>query len=99
MNTAADTPRAEPCEGNACFRNPRLLVLALLLIVVAGLSSFELLPRREDPRITPRFALVLTRLPGEGRPSVIVGVARSGGTVSISGSSSGGVPAAMNAPK
>ena len=50
--------------GNLYFRNTRLLVLTIALIVVAGLAAFTLLPRREDPRITPRFGLVLTPYPG-----------------------------------
>ena len=50
--------------GNAFYRNPRLLVLTILLIVVAGSSAFSLLARREDPELTPRFALITTPYPG-----------------------------------
>lgn len=46
------------------FRNPRLMVLFLALVLVSGLSSYELLPRREDPELSGRFATVVTRLPG-----------------------------------
>ena len=46
------------------YRNRRLLVLALLLIVAAGVHALLVLPRQEDPRITTRFALILTPLPG-----------------------------------
>lgn len=46
------------------YRNPRLLVLTICLILVAGLSSFSLLPRMEDPELTQRFAIVTTRYPG-----------------------------------
>ncbi|PIE24223.1 MAG: acriflavine resistance protein B [Planctomycetota bacterium] len=50
--------------SNAFFRNPRLVVLTLLVILVAGLSALELLPRREDPKLTGRFGSVTTRFPG-----------------------------------
>lgn len=46
------------------YRKPRLLVLCLSLILVAGLSSFAVLPRLEDPEIRQRWALVLTPFPG-----------------------------------
>ncbi|MEM7307433.1 MAG: efflux RND transporter permease subunit [Planctomycetota bacterium] len=46
------------------FRRPRLTVLVLALILVAGFSALEVLPRREDPELTSRNALVVTRFPG-----------------------------------
>lgn len=46
------------------YDNRRLLVLAIALIVVAGLSSFFVLPRMEDPVLTQRAAIINTRLPG-----------------------------------
>ncbi|MDC0935928.1 efflux RND transporter permease subunit [Pirellulales bacterium] len=46
------------------YRNRRLLVLAIVLIVVAGLSAYESLPRLEDPELIPRNAIVTTRFPG-----------------------------------
>ena len=46
------------------FREQRLIVLIIALIVVAGLSSLAVMPRMEDPVLTPRVALVVTRLPG-----------------------------------
>ena len=46
------------------FRNGHLLVLAVLVIAMAGLSALSNLPRIEDPRITTRNALVLTQFPG-----------------------------------
>ena len=49
---------------NLFFRRPRLLVLTLGLIVVAGLSALEVLPRREDPELVTRNALIVTRYPG-----------------------------------
>jgi multidrug efflux pump subunit AcrB len=46
------------------YRNVHLLVLALLVVVMAGLSALSNLPRIEDPRITTRNALIITNLPG-----------------------------------
>ncbi|MEM7812457.1 MAG: efflux RND transporter permease subunit [Planctomycetota bacterium] len=46
------------------YRNPRLVVLTVALISVAGLSSFQVLPRLEDPLLVSRVALVTTSLPG-----------------------------------
>lgn len=53
-----------PSRLDLFHRKPRLLVLTMLLLIVAGGSSLQLLPRAEDPRLTPRFATVLTRYPG-----------------------------------
>ena len=49
---------------NLFYRNPRLLILTLILIVIWGLSSFQLIPRMEDPEIINRWADVNTFLPG-----------------------------------
>ncbi|MEM8864529.1 MAG: efflux RND transporter permease subunit [Planctomycetota bacterium] len=46
------------------YDNRRLLVLVIALIAVAGLSSFYLLPRMEDPVLTQRVAVINTRFPG-----------------------------------
>ena len=46
------------------YRNLRLLVLALILIVVWGLTSLQALPRLEDPNLVSRNAIVTTYLPG-----------------------------------
>ena len=46
------------------FQNRRLLVLTLVLIVATGGFALLQLPRQEDPTLTPRFGLVLTRLSG-----------------------------------
>jgi multidrug efflux pump subunit AcrB len=46
------------------YRNVHLLVLALLVIVMAGISALSNLPRIEDPRITTRNALIITNFPG-----------------------------------
>ncbi len=50
--------------SNLFYRNPRLLVLTICLIVVSGLSASMVLPRIEDPQLTKRVALVRTALPG-----------------------------------
>ena len=52
------------------FDNRRLLVLSLSLILVAGLSSFYILPRMEDPVLTQRAAIVNTLYPGAGAERV-----------------------------
>ncbi len=49
---------------NLFFRNRRLLVLSVALIAVAGFSSLQVLPRMEDPLLTPRFGIINTRFPG-----------------------------------
>lgn len=50
--------------GNLFYRNTRLLILTVILIFVWGLSSFQLLPRLEDPELTNRVATVTTLFPG-----------------------------------
>ncbi|MGE0710393.1 MAG: efflux RND transporter permease subunit [Planctomycetota bacterium] len=54
-------------EGNLSdlfYRRPRLLLLALALIVSAGLSALMVLPRAEDPTLAGRVARVVVRYPG-----------------------------------
>ena len=46
------------------YRDTRLLVLVVCLIVVAGLSSFHVLPRMEDPLLVERAGSVTTLFPG-----------------------------------
>ncbi|EAQ07702.1 efflux RND transporter permease subunit [Yoonia vestfoldensis] len=46
------------------FRQPRLVVLALLVILSAGVSSLASIGRQEDPTITNIFATVTTVFPG-----------------------------------
>ena len=46
------------------YRNPRLLILTICLILVGGLAAFQLLPRLEDPELTQRFATIRTIYPG-----------------------------------
>ncbi len=49
---------------HAFVRNPRLQVLIITLLLVAGLAALATLPRTEDPRVTNRVATVLTPWPG-----------------------------------
>ena len=46
------------------YRCPRLLVLTVGLILIAGWSSFHVMPRMEDPPLTQRAAALHTHLPG-----------------------------------
>lgn len=46
------------------YRNPRLLTLTICLVLVAGLSAYNTMPRLEDPELTKRFGMVKTYLPG-----------------------------------
>ena len=46
------------------YRNIRLLILAILIIVTWGISSFFTLPRLEDPELTSRVAVITTFWPG-----------------------------------
>ncbi len=46
------------------YKNRRLLMLAIALIVVTGLSSVYVLPRLEDPVLKQRAALIHTSFPG-----------------------------------
>ena len=50
--------------SNLFFTQPRLLALTLLLIVVAGFASLQLLPRAEDPELLPRNVQIFTAFPG-----------------------------------
>ncbi|MDJ0719422.1 MAG: efflux RND transporter permease subunit [Prochloraceae cyanobacterium] len=46
------------------YRNSRLLILSIFLILVWGLSSWQILPRMEDPEFSQWNAYITTRLPG-----------------------------------
>ncbi len=46
------------------FRQPRITILLICLIIVSGLSSFFVLPRMEDPLLTERVAMINTVFPG-----------------------------------
>lgn len=46
------------------YRNRRLLVLTIALILVAGSAAYQSLPRLEDPELIARNSIVTTRVPG-----------------------------------
>ena len=46
------------------YRNRRLLVLTIALIIVAGSAAYDSLPRLEDPELVARNSIVTTRVPG-----------------------------------
>ena len=48
----------------AAIEKDRVTVVILLFLIVAGLAAYQGLPRTEDPEVTFRRAVVLTRLPG-----------------------------------
>ncbi|WP_051202138.1 efflux RND transporter permease subunit [Ferrimonas senticii] len=48
----------------ALVRNPRLMIMSLALILVAGFSAFNQLAQTEDPAFSERFAAVQTAYPG-----------------------------------
>jgi multidrug efflux pump subunit AcrB len=56
------------------FRSPRLVALALMIVLVAGLSSLFSIGRQEDPTITNIYATVTTPFPGAdpGRVEALV---------------------------
>ncbi|MCF8481294.1 MAG: efflux RND transporter permease subunit [Rhodospirillum sp.] len=45
-------------------RNPRLVVLVIGLVIVAGLNALSILPRQEDPILTGRFVTINIIYPG-----------------------------------
>ncbi len=46
------------------FRNTRLLILAIVILIVWGFASFQSLPRQEDPTQIARVAVIKTLFPG-----------------------------------
>ena len=46
------------------FRNPRMVALALLVLIAGGLSALLAIGRQEDPTITNLFAQITTAYPG-----------------------------------
>ena len=46
------------------YKNTRLLILTFILIFAWGISSFQALPRYEDPELVSRVAVVNTVFPG-----------------------------------
>ena len=49
---------------NSFYRNSRLLILTICLILVWGFTSFNALPRMEDPALSQWVGKVITRFPG-----------------------------------
>jgi multidrug efflux pump subunit AcrB len=50
--------------GNLTWREPRIVALALLVVIAAGLSALLSIGRQEDPTITNLFATITTPYPG-----------------------------------
>lgn len=50
--------------SSAYYRNLHLLVMTLIVIVAAGFSAWNSLPKIEDPRLTQRHITVITEFPG-----------------------------------
>lgn len=50
--------------SSAYYRNLHLLVMTLIVIIAAGFSAWNALPKIEDPRITQRHIAVITEFPG-----------------------------------
>ncbi len=48
----------------AFVTNPRLITLLIAVLIVSGLAALHTMPRTEDPRITNRFASIITHYPG-----------------------------------
>ena len=46
------------------YSDSRLLILTICLIVAWGISSFQVLPRMEDPNLSQRSAFITTSFPG-----------------------------------
>ncbi len=47
-----------------CIRNNRVTIILFLMIVLAGISTFQTMPRLEDPEFTIRDAVIVTIFPG-----------------------------------
>lgn len=52
------------------FRFPRVAFLAILTLLVAGILSFDLLGRQEDPSLTRRYGRIVTVMPGADAHSI-----------------------------
>jgi len=50
--------------SNLFYENPRIMLLTICLIMVAGLSSLVVLPRMEDPLLSERVAALTVVFPG-----------------------------------
>lgn len=64
MNLSSSNHHASGPWYTAFFRKGHLLALSIIIILVAGMSAINTLPRLEDPRIDLRNAVVLTSFPG-----------------------------------
>ncbi len=53
-----------PALAALFYSNPRLTIIAIGFILVAGMAALQTLARQEDPTMTRRFAEVETTLPG-----------------------------------
>ena len=49
---------------NLFYRNTRLLILTICLILVWGISSFQILARMENPALSQWYGKITTRFPG-----------------------------------
>ena len=65
MSKPADLPdgSAETHWSTISIRKPRLLIMLIAILLVGGLSSFNILPRMEDPVLSSRVANISTRYP------------------------------------
>ncbi len=52
------------------YREPRLVILCVVLTIVGGLSALWSLGRQEDPTLTNRYASIVTEYPG-AEPSIV----------------------------
>ena len=52
------------------LRNPRLVILIVLVALIAGISSFMSLPKVLNPNINIAIVIVSTSLPGAGPDDV-----------------------------
>ncbi len=52
------------------YARPRFTVAAALLLSLLGLAAWFLMPREEDPKLSPRFGLVVTAYPGADAETV-----------------------------
>ena len=52
------------------YARPRFTLAAALLLSLAGLAAWFLMPREEDPKLSPRFGLVVTVYPGADTETV-----------------------------
>ena len=52
------------------YKNPRILILCLTTIVIAGATAFFVMPRLEDPVLGKRVAVISTIYAGADAPQV-----------------------------